>query len=355
MQLKGIILLGLLISNGILNAQTDFRPGYIIKTTGDTIFGQIDYRGDLLMSRVCRFKDKESEITEYYPNDIMAFRFIDSKYYVSREINKRQVFLEYLIKGEINIYYMRDNFGDHYYLDKEDLKFTELPYEEGVKYVDNKRVYYESIKHIGILNYYMQDAPQLQSRISSVKELEHQNLIKLAEEYHNAVCQDEECIIYEKRLPLLKFSISPFIGLTKYKGYDKFIKEFGGYLYLWAPRINEKVYFKTGVVYHKLSKEGENFRIYKFPIQAQYIFKAHKIQPKLSGGINMLSIRLDDYKDLGHTLSLNAGLDYKISDKTSLSTTFNSDYTPIIKGFLIEGLKFDVISYSIIFGLRLDL
>jgi hypothetical protein len=30
---------------GLLNAQTDYRPGYVIKTTGDTIHGEILYKG----------------------------------------------------------------------------------------------------------------------------------------------------------------------------------------------------------------------------------------------------------------------------------------------------------------------
>ncbi len=45
MKLRRLILLGLLISNGILNAQSDFRPGYVINTIGDTIFGQIKHLG----------------------------------------------------------------------------------------------------------------------------------------------------------------------------------------------------------------------------------------------------------------------------------------------------------------------
>ncbi len=182
MKLKNLLLFGLLLSTGILNAQMDFRPGYIISATGDTIFGQIDYRGDLAMSTVCKFRDTAAEITEYYPNDILAYRFIDSKYYVSREINSRKVFLEYLIKGKINIYYMRDDNGDHYYLDKDDVKLFELPYEEGFRYVDDRQVFYQSKKHIGLLNYYMQDAPAFQSRIQSLERLEHQQLIKLAED-----------------------------------------------------------------------------------------------------------------------------------------------------------------------------
>ena len=294
MKLKRLVLFGLLISTRIINAQTDFRPGYIIQTNGDTISGHIDYRGDIIMSSVCRFKDKESVIKEYFPNDITAFRFIDSKYYVSREVNNKKVFLEYLIKGKIDIYYMRDDIGDHYYIDKGKVKLTEMPYEEGVKFVDNKRVFFETRKHIGILNYYMQDAPEFKARIASINRPDHQNLIKLAEDYHYAVCKDEKCIIYEKRLPWLKISVSPFVGLTKYKGYDKFINELGGYLYLWAPRISEKLFLKTGLAYNKLSEDGDKFFFYKIPIQIQYIYRAHRIQPNVSAGINFLKGVFDD-------------------------------------------------------------
>lgn len=354
MKIKSLILSGLLISTGILNAQTDFRSGYIIKTIGDTIFGQIDYRGDLLMSNICKFK-RDNVIIEYSPNDIKAYRFIDSKFYISREINHKNVFLEYLIKGKVNIYFMHDEKGDHYYLEKDDMKLTEIPYVEGFKYVDNKKVFYESTRHIGLLDLYMQDAPELKSRIQSVKRPKHENLIKLAEDYHNAVCEGEKCIIYEKELPLIKISIIPFFGLTKYIAYDKFINEFGGYLYLSAPRTNENIFFKTGLVYHKLSEDEENLNVYKIPIQLQYIYRAHVIQPGIGGGVNFLSIKLDDYKDLGHTLSLNAGLDYKISNKINLSTAFNSDFIPLSIVITNENINFDIISYSIIIGLRIDL
>jgi hypothetical protein len=56
MKLNRLLLLGLIISTGVLNAQTDFRTGYIIKAFDDTIHGLIDYQGDLLMGKVCRIK-----------------------------------------------------------------------------------------------------------------------------------------------------------------------------------------------------------------------------------------------------------------------------------------------------------
>jgi hypothetical protein len=203
MKTKRLIFFGLLVSTGFLHAQTDYRPGYIINSKGDTLYGEIDYRGDLLMSNICRFKAIDNTINEYSPKDIFAYRFVDSKYYESREINGKMVFLEYLIKGKVNIYYIHDDEGDHYYFDKEDVKLTELPYEKGIKYINNKQVFYETKTHIGILNYYMRDAPEVQSRITSIKEPDHRNLIKLAENYHKAICKGEQCIIYEKKQPFL--------------------------------------------------------------------------------------------------------------------------------------------------------
>lgn len=358
MKLKRLLFLGLLFTAELINAQTDFRAGYVVNENNDTLLGEIDYRGDLLMGEICRFRvnDKGKEI-EYSPNDIVAYRFNESKYFVSKEFNGKKKFLEFLIKGQINIYYLRDDSGDHYFLEKEGTKIIEIPYEEEIRYKDNDvRYFYKSTKHIGLLNYYMQDAPDFQSRIANMGKPERGSLIKLAEDYHNAVCAEEKCIIYEKKLPLIKISISPFVGLTKYiiglyeyKGNDKFINEIGGYLYLWAPRTNEKLYFKTGLVYHKLSEDGEEFKIYKIPIQIQYVYRAHRIQPNISAGVNFLSLKLDDSKDLGHTLSLNAGLDYMISNKINLSTAFNSDFTPISTGAI------ELVSYSIIVGLRIDL
>ncbi len=291
MKLTKLLLLGLLFTTGLLKAQTDFRPGYIIKISGDTLLGEIDYRGDLLMSSVCKFKDKENTIKDYFPNDISVFRFIDSKYYVSREINHRKVFLEYLIKGKINIYYMRDDIGDHYYLDKDDMKLTEMSYEKGIKYVDDKEVFFETTKHRALLNYYMKDAPELQSRISSVKKPEHQNLIKLAEDYHNVVCEGEKCIIYEKKQPFLKVNLEGIAGVVNFENgddiNDKYYFQSGIIAHFWMPRTNEKVYFKTGFLYSQVEDNvGEKYSYIKVPIHIGYLApNSYRIRPSFSIGL----------------------------------------------------------------------
>lgn len=355
MKLKGLILFGILITSGVIHAQTDFRPGYIIQNAGDTVYGEIDYRGDLLMSSLCRFKDADNTIYEYSPTDIAAFRFIDSKYFVSREVNHKKVFLEYLIKGEVNMYYMRDDMGDHYYVDKEDVRLTKIPYTEGIKYIDGKQLLHESTIHVGLLNVFMQDAPGFQSRIEKIRKPTHQSLIQLAEDYHHAVCEDEDCIIYEKRLPLLKISITPFAGLTKYNGNDQFARELGGYLSLWVPRASEKLFFKTGVGFHSLSENGDKVNVIRIPFHIQYIFSAYRVQPNISAGASFLSFKADNNGFAGHTSSFSVGLDYRISDMVNLASAFQSDFNPLTVVIMNENVDFDILSYSIVIGLRIDL
>ncbi len=199
MKLYFFVLLVLFLSIENLLAQSDFRPGYIITNSKDTLFGEIDYRGDLLMSNYCRFRKNESEVEDkFYPSDISAYRFINSKYYISKEINNKKVFLEFLIQGEISIYFYKDAAHETYYLKKADNPIIEIPYKEKMIYGEYKTHKFETKKHIGILNYYMNDAPELKSMINGIKKPEHKILIKLAADYHNIVCEDEACIVYEK-------------------------------------------------------------------------------------------------------------------------------------------------------------
>ena len=137
----------------------------------------------------------------------------------------------------------------------------------------------------------MQDAPGIQSQIQSLNELDHQNLIKLAENYHNEVCKDEECIIYEKSSPYVKISIEPFYGHTwfndKYE-IDNSIKnpDIGSFIYFWMPRWNEKFYFKTGFQLCQIDYNGDKPTYLIWPTQIQYLYPHFKIKPKLFCGLN---------------------------------------------------------------------
>ena len=324
MKLKNLVLVAFVILFDSLYSQSDFRPGYILELSGDTLYGEINYRGDLTMKGTCKFKNSENLTTGYSPDDILGFRLIDSKYYLSKEINSQKFFLECLIKGQVNIYYLRDNLGDHYYIDKEGEELIEIPYEEGDRIIDQKRVFYVSTKHIGVLRYYMQDAPNMESRIQALKKPEHKSLIALAEDYHNTVCKDEACIIYEKRLPVVKLYLEGIGGLVKFNNIeslaDQFYTQYGVIAHLWVPRINEKFYIRTGFI----SSTAEfNFQkvVTKIPVQFEYIAPRGFVRPKLAVGLNF-------YRDfpLFSTVAFMGGVNFRIHKSVNIGFTYDVDF-----------------------------
>jgi len=295
MTLKSVLIVGLILTTTLLNAQTDFRPGYVIRAIGDTLLGEIDYRGDKLMGYLCKFKSSENLINDYTPNDIHGYRFIDSKYFVSKKINGTPVFLEYLIKGKVNIYYLRIDNGDHYYIEKDDIELTELPYDEVIKTVDGKDYLYKSKKHVGLLSVYMQDAPDLQNRINNMGKPDHQNLTKLAEDYHNEVCDGEKCIVFEKKQPLIKVNWELAAGTINWVNTEAFYEvktdryyfQTGVMANFWMPRLNEKIYFRTGILYSlgELT-DGTNSPYIKIPMHIGYMAPStFKVRPSFSIGL----------------------------------------------------------------------
>lgn len=358
MNFRILLFWGLFLTTGLINAQSNFVPGYIITADEDTIYGHIDYRSYKAMNTRCIFKAADNTITEYLPNDIQAFRLTDSKYYVSKKVGLDHFFLEYLIKGKVDIYFIRDNMTDRYFLEKEDVMLSEIPYDEGIKHENNMQVQYKTTTHMGYLYYYMQDAPQLQSKIQSIKTPGHKNLISLARDYHNAVCEEDElCVIYEKQLPLIKVSLEPFGGITKaVKWTDKRQFIYGGYIYLSAPRFNDQISLKTGMSVQQLPFEGNDFNLLQFPAQLRYEFKTSwKLKPNISGGWTFWRASTHDRYTLFHTITLNGGLNYKLYEGVSLSTNFESHIVPFSFVFFDQSTLIDLVSYSVNLGVVIEL
>lgn len=212
------IIILILISN-IINAQSDFRPGYYIKPNNDTIKGLIKLRGDVRNSKQCIFKQKADSNEEVFnPTDIYGYRFSDSKFYISKTISvkgvEKQLFLEYVLKGVVSLYYYIDEaLKERYFLETKNGRLVEL--RNDIKKVQvNGRVkgVQENKKHIGVLKVAFSDCKEIQSRIDQTK-LNHKSLINISKKYHNYVCNGEECIIYEKK-PGKKLTFAPIISYS---------------------------------------------------------------------------------------------------------------------------------------------
>ena len=272
-----------LIANDLLSQ--DFQPGYIITNSNDTIYGFVNNRSFIENSRTCEFKkDNNSEIIHYRPFEINAYRFNDGKFYVSKEVKidstKQKVFLEYLIKGKANFYYMRIPMGDYYFLQKEnDTTIFVLKSDEVYLRYDgtnNKWVFseektiqktFQSNIYIGTMKYIFRDAPQLYGKIEKTK-LDNKSLIALGQDYQKMVCQDENCIVYEKKTAS-KFAL----GITGQFNSKKYIwKEFpnspmhadwgintwGLVSTIQMPLLNEKLYLRPSLLFNNLNYSLES-------------------------------------------------------------------------------------------------
>jgi hypothetical protein len=103
--------------------QKIFRDGYIIKKTGETFNGLIEYSPNQKIPSQCVFKRFDIAVTiPYSPADIHAFGYINGKRYESKNQNKKDVFYEVLVLGRINLYYK----GSKYFIEEENQGMTEI-------------------------------------------------------------------------------------------------------------------------------------------------------------------------------------------------------------------------------------
>jgi hypothetical protein len=329
-----------------LAAQTDFRDAYIIKNEGDTIYGKVDFRGDALMAEVCRFKMGDDELI-FSPYDIQAFRFIDSKYYISKEIDGRKYFLEYLINGKISIYFMQNEIGPHYFISKNEGELTELIYNSEIVVEGGKTLMKESIKHQGILNYYMSDASNFSSKIQKIGKPEHRELIRLAEDYHFAVC-DDKCIVYEKQKRKFHMNLEVLGGPVMMKSLNKYEDnyqsgtyfQYGALAYFWMPNFNQNLYIKTGFIYSSMEKMGggDTIRL-TLPFQLAYLApNSWKVRPNLSLGL--------------FAPTYNAGVMVKMTDRINLGLQGWFEFVPKEKRFLVPS---EFWNYSLMANVHISL
>lgn len=219
MRKKHLLILSLLFISTCLFSQTDFRKAYIITNSNDTTYGFIDYRGDIKNCSKCIFRlDSLSKSITFLPNEIKAYRFIDSKYYVSSiigdSLKKDTLFLEYLIDGIVDIYYYKSNKKEAYYIKKGNSEYVELTdnkYEESSSSLSIDAYAWNTNRYIGILKYFFSDSKNVLDKTKSVS-LSHKSLINIAKDYHADVCENEECVVFEKRMPKINVDFGIIAG-----------------------------------------------------------------------------------------------------------------------------------------------
>jgi hypothetical protein len=341
-------------------SQAVFKDGFIIKNNNDTVFGLIEYKGNKANSKSLIFKkDTESESQEYTPADIKAYRFDQSKYYVSKIVKladkEELLFLEYLINGRVDVYYYFDGQNERYFVDGGDNQLHELKEGSTIIHAQNKRLIQENKQYIGILKYTFRESPAISKQAETVS-LDRKSLIDISHAYHNEVCANEECIIYEKKTvhDNLKFGVIggasivlvsvsksiPFENIfMRGSEFDLSVSPFAGFFVKTSlPSITPHLFLQYQASLGMLSLKGRSAYEDKINVDQTYFG-------------NKLTFKYDFLEDQNVHLNLQAGgfFNYCILSGSSLSNEYGYlmgihtnylsqyDYGPVA-GF---GLLFD--------------
>jgi hypothetical protein len=153
-------------------SNSNYKRGYIISLKGDTIQGYLLPQNSINASKKCNFRETpDADEKVYSPSEISAYRFIDGKYFVVRQITDAEnqttqnVFMEFFIKGVVSIYYYVDYLGEHYYIEKEPYGLREL--SDPIRTNSSGQITPSLYK--GKLRSLMADCPEVQSGISDAK------------------------------------------------------------------------------------------------------------------------------------------------------------------------------------------
>jgi hypothetical protein len=132
--LKFLFLISLIVFFGKdLQSQKIFRDGYVVKRTGETLSGLVEYSANQDIPSLCIFKrfDIAREV-KYSPQEILAFGYKNGNRYESKDLDKKIAFYEVIVTGEIILYRK----GSRYYMDKDHHGVVELK-NGSITYLEN--------------------------------------------------------------------------------------------------------------------------------------------------------------------------------------------------------------------------
>lgn len=228
-------LLFLILRTNDCFGQNDWKAGFIIKNGNDTVYGFIDNRESVSNSRQCYFRKEEKGETQIFtPTELVGYRFTDDKFFISKSIEGIEsgnlLFLEFLIKGKVNVYHYKDS-DDHYFIEK-DAKIYELQNTKELKAVKDQNYIVEKKEYIGMLGFLLKDA-NIQKAIEE-STFRSQSLIELAKVYHEKICPNETCIVYERSVKTIHViqSVHTGLSLNKINFGDRTISDYrsGGFI-----------------------------------------------------------------------------------------------------------------------------
>lgn len=373
-----------------LNAQELYIPGFIIKNDGDTVTCLLKNNNLVVNAQECTYKtNTNSEEIINKPFDIRAFRYENDRYYLSKRVKinneYRDVFLQFLVDGKADLYYMKDKEKDHYFLEMNDT-IAELVNSEVERYIDGVAYVQQRREYSCTMQTMFADCQEIQSQIQKSK-FNHKNLVNIVNNYHNIVCKDEKCIVY-KRDNAIKTSIGLIGGLSISTLNIKSKEEY--YDYFEDIKFTPKLALESGLQFTFRNIFGlednygfnllilyrnDHFNSQKISINQNKLFvpvflsysinNSMKIKPLVNIGFtNSVDIKseitdrtLERYiSDFTIGAMLGAGAEYKIGNLV-FSLNLNTSYKFLGNKTAVESsiLNSEIFYYCALFGIRKEI
>lgn len=194
-KLRYVLVLLFLIPSLQLLAQSNVREGYVITLQGDTLYGEIDFRTSAMNMKRCVFRQKgETSFKTYLPGEISGYRFTNNGiYYISKEIKtdegKKVVFVEYVLRGNMNLYQLG---ADEMLLEDEDGNLAKFSVVKAQRSTDKKEIRNEMKDVLIMLN----KSPNATNLILE-KDKNRENTKAAVRAYVDEVCPDGFCEAFE--------------------------------------------------------------------------------------------------------------------------------------------------------------
>jgi hypothetical protein len=303
-------------------SQKDFVQGFIVTTDFDTINGLIKLQPDHLNSISCIFMRPGDAVPKtYFPQELISYKITDRKYYVSGEVTvdsvTKRLFLEYLVHGIADLYYLKEQGQEYFFLDKDnrmiqlnnDGRFITRIENEGKRDEKIRTFYQPSLQYIRMLTVLFQDSPETLRELPKLN-YDYKSLIAIAVDYHNAVCKDFDCINYTKSTnrhiyiePWAGYELE-WMGLKKshdiasdrsiiagaslrikpFKGYSCWDLLVGlGYSHSTFSKDFHTTLFEARTAgYVMIFRTYASYSMFQFPITAEYTYPSRNVRPFFS-------------------------------------------------------------------------
>ena len=330
--------------------QKKFKNGYIVTLSKDTIFGKIQNQNSDKI--VCKFQNSNGEVIDYQPNEISAFGYTKKQVYTSKKLKGQDSFIEYLVKGELNLYYQKEGKKERFFLDNQidSLAEIELTYEE-IEGATGMKLLKRLDAHIELLLKYTEKVPDLKSKIKKIDRLEADVLVEIAKKHNRIVCNDKKCNsecckVFRNGTLEFGFEINPVVGFNSFATKD-FTFTVGALGYYKLPKCDNKLFIKSGFLCSpitKVQKFTKQKSFIQFPIQFEARYPLKYFRPKVALGVNLSTLKhFDDF----YTSMLSFGVDVPLQKKLYVSLNYDINFEPL---FLIIPLKLS--SHSLLFGVN---